>query len=156
MVSSPRAAWSISRRLTGRGNSATRKSASCSSRSCRDTAGRRSSSPSLSTASRSCRFSFLLSTRNNMATDAARRHRTAHYFMDMAMDSKLDYSMVQTDNSAGNFVKIQQRIPVRIDLTDVMSADLNCRMAACMYSRPGKFRVCTTTVKKTVWNMLAK
>lgn len=26
------------------------------------------------------------------------------------------YSLVPTDNSAGNFVKIQQRIPVRIDL----------------------------------------
>lgn len=42
------------------------------------------------------------------------------------------YSMVPTDNSAGNFVKIQQRIPVRIDLTDNMSADLNSRMAAGM------------------------
>ena len=42
------------------------------------------------------------------------------------------YSMVPTDNSAGNFVKIQQRIPVRIDLTDDMSADLNSRMAAGM------------------------
>lgn len=29
------------------------------------------------------------------------------------------YSLVPTDNSAGNFVKVQQRIPVRIDLDDV-------------------------------------
>ena len=29
------------------------------------------------------------------------------------------YSLVPTDNSAGNFVKVQQRIPVRIDLEDV-------------------------------------
>ncbi|GAE86048.1 HlyD family secretion protein [Bacteroides reticulotermitis] len=29
------------------------------------------------------------------------------------------YSLVPTDNSAGNFVKVQQRIPVRIDLNDV-------------------------------------
>ena len=29
------------------------------------------------------------------------------------------YSLVPTDNSAGNFVKIQQRIPVRIDFTNV-------------------------------------
>ncbi|MDR0995587.1 MAG: HlyD family secretion protein [Tannerella sp.] len=29
------------------------------------------------------------------------------------------YSLVPTDNSAGNFVKVQQRIPVRIDLKDV-------------------------------------
>lgn len=42
------------------------------------------------------------------------------------------YSMVPTDNSAGNFVKIQQRIPVRIDLTDDLSAALNSRMAAGM------------------------
>lgn len=28
------------------------------------------------------------------------------------------YSLVPTDNSAGNFVKVQQRIPVRIDLDD--------------------------------------
>lgn len=42
------------------------------------------------------------------------------------------YSMVPTDNSAGNFVKIQQRIPVRIDFTDAISADLNSRMAAGM------------------------
>lgn len=42
------------------------------------------------------------------------------------------YSMIPTDNSAGNFVKIQQRIPVRIDFTDSMSAELNRRMAAGM------------------------
>lgn len=42
------------------------------------------------------------------------------------------YSMVPTDNSAGNFVKIQQRIPVRIDLIDDMSAELNSRIAAGM------------------------
>lgn len=29
------------------------------------------------------------------------------------------YSLVPTDNSAGNFVKVQQRIPVRIDFEDV-------------------------------------
>ena len=28
------------------------------------------------------------------------------------------YSLVPTDNSAGNFVKVQQRIPVRIDLDE--------------------------------------
>lgn len=42
------------------------------------------------------------------------------------------YSMIPTDNSAGNFVKIQQRIPVRIDFTDSISAELNRRMAAGM------------------------
>jgi len=42
------------------------------------------------------------------------------------------YSMIPTDNSAGNFVKIQQRIPVRIDFDNELSAEDNRRMAAGM------------------------
>ena len=42
------------------------------------------------------------------------------------------YSMVPTDNSAGNFVKIQQRIPVRIDFGNELTEDDNRRMAAGM------------------------
>ena len=42
------------------------------------------------------------------------------------------YSMVPIDNSAGNFVKIQQRIPVRIDFDADMSVADNRRMAAGM------------------------
>ena len=41
------------------------------------------------------------------------------------------YSLVPTDNSAGNFVKIQQRIPVRIDFTDLSKED-NSSLAAGM------------------------
>lgn len=41
------------------------------------------------------------------------------------------FSMIPVDNSAGNFIKIQQRIPVRIDFTDV-SKEMNARMAAGM------------------------
>ena len=41
------------------------------------------------------------------------------------------YSMVPTDNSAGNFVKIQQRIPVRIDFVG-LSKDDNRKLAAGM------------------------
>ena len=41
------------------------------------------------------------------------------------------YSLVPTDNSAGNFVKIQQRIPVRIDFTGLSKED-NERLAAGM------------------------
>lgn len=41
------------------------------------------------------------------------------------------YSLVPTDNSAGNFVKIQQRIPVRIDFTNISKED-NARLAAGM------------------------
>ena len=41
------------------------------------------------------------------------------------------YSLVPTDNSAGNFVKIQQRIPVRIDFTNLSKED-NEKLAAGM------------------------
>ncbi len=41
------------------------------------------------------------------------------------------YSLVPTDNSAGNFVKIQQRIPVRIDFVNLSKKD-NERLAAGM------------------------
>ena len=41
------------------------------------------------------------------------------------------YSLVPTDNSAGNFVKIQQRVPVRIDFTNSSKED-NDRLAAGM------------------------
>ena len=41
------------------------------------------------------------------------------------------YSLVPTDNSAGNFVKIQQRVPVRIDFSN-LSAEDNNRLAAGM------------------------
>lgn len=34
------------------------------------------------------------------------------------------YALVPTDNAAGNFVKIQQRIPVRIDLDDATPEDM--------------------------------
>lgn len=42
------------------------------------------------------------------------------------------YSLVPTDNSAGNFVKIQQRIPVRIDLTDASPEDMSLLRAGMM------------------------
>ena len=42
------------------------------------------------------------------------------------------YSLVPTDNSAGNFVKVQQRIPVRIDLEDVSQADMQNLRAGMM------------------------
>ena len=41
------------------------------------------------------------------------------------------YSLVPTDNSAGNFVKIQQRVPVRIDFTNISKEDTD-RLAAGM------------------------
>ena len=37
-----------------------------------------------------------------------------------------------TDNSAGNFVKVQQRIPVRIDLDDVDDENMSLLRAGMM------------------------
>ena len=42
------------------------------------------------------------------------------------------YSMVPTDNSAGNFVKIQQRIPVRIEFVDFTEEDNRLLRAGMM------------------------
>lgn len=42
------------------------------------------------------------------------------------------YSMVPTDNSSGNFVKVQQRIPVRIEFTDNNSIPLLEKLKAGM------------------------
>ena len=41
------------------------------------------------------------------------------------------YSLVPTDNSAGNFVKIQQRVPVRIEFENLTKED-NSKLAAGM------------------------
>lgn len=42
------------------------------------------------------------------------------------------YSLVPTDNSAGNFVKIQQRIPVRIDFTNLTKEENEQLIAGMM------------------------
>lgn len=42
------------------------------------------------------------------------------------------YSMIPTDNSAGNFVKVQQRIPVRIDFDSISNDKLNKLRAGMM------------------------
>ncbi|MDD6908861.1 HlyD family secretion protein [Phocaeicola faecicola] len=42
------------------------------------------------------------------------------------------YSLVPTDNSAGNFVKVQQRIPVRIDLEGVSEEEMGSLRAGMM------------------------
>lgn len=42
------------------------------------------------------------------------------------------YALVPTDNSAGNFVKIQQRIPVRIDLSDASPEEMKMLRAGMM------------------------
>lgn len=42
------------------------------------------------------------------------------------------YSLVPTDNSAGNFVKVQQRIPVRIDFEGISDEDMAALRAGMM------------------------
>ena len=42
------------------------------------------------------------------------------------------YSLLPTDNSAGNFVKIQQRIPVRIDFEDISKEEMSKLRAGMM------------------------
>lgn len=42
------------------------------------------------------------------------------------------YSLLPTDNSAGNFVKIQQRIPVRIEFEDISETDMKKLRAGMM------------------------
>jgi membrane fusion protein (multidrug efflux system) len=42
------------------------------------------------------------------------------------------YSMLPTDNSAGNFVKIQQRIPVRIEFAGISDEDMRTLRAGMM------------------------
>lgn len=42
------------------------------------------------------------------------------------------YSILPTDNSAGNFVKIQQRIPVRIEFVDIAPEDMQKLRAGMM------------------------
>ena len=46
--------------------------------------------------------------------------------------SSSKYSLVPTDNSAGNFVKVQQRIPVRIDLENLSQEDTQYLRAGMM------------------------
>ena len=50
---------------------------------------------------------------------------------DISQATGSKYAVIPTDNSSGNFVKIQQRVPVRIDL-DSLSKEDNERMAAGM------------------------
>jgi len=50
------------------------------------------------------------------------------------------YSLLPTDNSAGNFVKIQQRIPVRIELTNINSHDEDLLRAGMMVESEAKIR----------------
>lgn len=67
-----------------------------------------------------------------ITVDAMPRKRFAGTVTAISQATGSKYSMVPTDNSAGNFVKIQQRVPVRIDFNGSLSATDNKHMAAGM------------------------
>ena len=50
------------------------------------------------------------------------------------------YSLLPADNSAGNFVKVQQRIPVRIELTDIRPQDKALLRAGMMVETEAKIK----------------
>lgn len=50
------------------------------------------------------------------------------------------YSLIPTDNSAGNFVKIQQRIPVRIEFKDIAPEDMQKLRAGMMVETEAKIQ----------------
>lgn len=50
------------------------------------------------------------------------------------------YSLVPTDNSAGNFVKVQQRIPVRIELENVRREDMEMLRTGMMVETEAKLK----------------
>lgn len=50
------------------------------------------------------------------------------------------YSLIPTDNSAGNFVKVQQRIPVRIEFVDLSDSDNELLRAGMMVETEAKIK----------------
>ena len=48
------------------------------------------------------------------------------------------YALVPTDNATGNFVKVQQRIPVRIELQDISDSDMSRLRAGMMVETAAK------------------
>ena len=50
------------------------------------------------------------------------------------------YALVPTDNSAGNFVKVQQRIPVRIDLEGISDEEMDLLRAGMMVETEARRR----------------
>lgn len=98
-------------------------------------------------------ISYLVRNRDKYITANYKETQIAHIFIGQEVIVKVDafpgrrfrgrvtaiseatgskYSLVPTDNSAGNFVKVQQRIPVRIDLVDVSEEDMQLLRAGMM------------------------
>jgi len=67
----------------------------------------------------------------SITIDAIKNHEYQGRITSIAGATGSRFSAVPTDNSAGNFVKIQQRIPVRIDFTGLTQEEYN-HMAAGM------------------------
>lgn len=97
--------------------------------------------------------SYLIRSRDKWITANYRETQIAHIYIGQPVRVKVDafdkrvfkgtvsaiseatgskYALVPTDNSAGNFVKVQQRIPVRIELNDVTPQEMDALRAGMM------------------------
>ena len=98
-------------------------------------------------------ISYLVRDRDKWITANYKETQIAHIYIGQEVNVKVDalpgkifkgkvtaiseatgskYSLVPTDNSAGNFVKVQQRIPVRIDLEEVSQDEMQNLRAGMM------------------------
>lgn len=68
----------------------------------------------------------------NIKVDAFKKRVFAGKVTAISEATGSKYSLLPTDNSAGNFVKVQQRIPVRIDFTDISDEEMNRLRAGMM------------------------
>lgn len=98
-------------------------------------------------------ISYLVRSKDKWVTANYKETQIAHIFIGQEVIIKVDalpgrrfrgrvtaiseatgskYSLVPTDNSAGNFVKVQQRIPVRIEFEGVTDEEMALRRAGMM------------------------
>lgn len=98
-------------------------------------------------------ISYLVRSKDKWITANYRETQIAHIYIGQSVRIKVDaipgrifhgkivaiseatgskYSLVPTDNSAGNFVKVQQRIPVRISIDDASAEEMETLRAGMM------------------------
>lgn len=76
----------------------------------------------------------------NVLVDAYRGHVFRGVVSAISEATGSKYSLIPTDNAAGNFVKVQQRIPVRIELIDLSQQDNDLLRAGMMVEVEAKRR----------------
>lgn len=106
-------------------------------------------------------ISYLVRSKDKWVTANYKETQIAHIFIGQEVIIKVDalpgrrfrgrvtaiseatgskYSLVPTDNSAGNFVKVQQRIPVRIDLEGISDEEMDLLRAGMMVETEARRR----------------